>query len=143
MMTTTFYFTRIRRKACNDFDDLFKVLSGAGLEIDNRFKTTKAFSILSIISSFVTLVAACFVAVGKFGKSKFIYIGLLISCCCQLIALSVFTDFYKDEIKLFNRAAQLFGEYGISLGWAYVLGWVGFAIAGISGLVGCIMHNNE
>ena len=55
------------------------------------------------------------------------------------ISLCVYKNYYKDEIKSVNRTAQLFDEYRISLGWAYVLGWVGFVIAGISGLVGFII----
>ena len=30
----------------------------------------------------------------------------------------------------------------IRIGWAHVLGWVGFAIVGMSGLVGFIMDND-
>ena len=106
--------------------------------IDDKLKTTtRAFSILSMISSFVSLVVAYFVVVGKFGNIKPIGIGLAFSCCCQAVALSVFAVCYKNYTELFNKNMSFYGDnVVVTLGWSYVLGWVGFAIAGIAGLVG-------
>ena len=110
--------------------------------IDDKLKTTQAFSILSMISSFVSLVAAYFVVVGMFGNTKPVCIGLAISCCCQVVALSVFAVYYKDHTMLFNKNMSFYGDNVVTLGWAYVLGWVGFAIAGIAGLAGLTMDGN-
>ena len=126
-----------------DFD-YARALSGKAFEINNKFRTTEAFSILSIISSSMTFIAACYVAVyRKFGKSKSVYIGLLISCCCQIVTLFVFTDYYKNEIKLFKNEASFDGQEALTIGWVYVLGWIGFTIAGITGLFGCIMDDKK
>ena len=137
-VTITHLFQKTTAEKCADIEDFSNSINVEAFKIDDKFKTTRTFSILSIIASVGTFVVGCFAAIGVFGNTKTICIGLAISCCCQLVALSVFTDYYKDHTDLINNAS-FNGKDAISLEWAYVLGWVGFAIAGITCLIGFFM----
>ena len=119
-------------KQCIDVDEFSQHASRDinKFGMDDKFKTIRAFSILSIIASVVTFVAACFVAVEVFGNTKTICVGLAISCVCQLLALAMFTILFEDHMTLLKKKVLFNGHEHIQLGWSYALGWIGCALTG-------------
>lgn len=97
----------------------------------DKLRTERAFSLLAVLASIVASILALLgICCTNKIKGFVITIFLLAAVICMVIALSVYTDEYKDSVW--------FHEWG----WSYYLGWAGCAVAIIGSILGCFTSSD-
>ena len=132
---------------CKTMDELTEMMSSLTslkfFPVDEKLKVVRAFIIMGIISSVSSLVVTCLNVVGKIEMFKdFKKLSVLqgVTFCYGLIALSVYTAYFIENEHIYEqRIAGIQLNTKFSVGWAYIAGCIGTALAAITAFFSCIL----